>query len=154
MSIISNAVPNILSESLSKADTNRFGGAALEYSFKYESFARIGTPLTIRSGLVDLGEKTFTWQHWIFNAKSGILLAEAKALVITLDLKNRKSIAMPKKMFESLEAILIDNTSCTLRIQNYLSAKPTTTTTDEKVARRYIYVPLVHGRLLLVCGFD
>ena len=108
MSIISNAVPNILSESLSKADTNRFGGAALEYSFNYESFARIGTPLTIRSGLVDLGKKTFTWRHWIFNAKSGILLAEAEALVITLDLISRKSAAMPKEMFGSLEAILID----------------------------------------------
>jgi acyl-CoA thioester hydrolase len=64
--------------------------------------------LTIRSGLVDLGEKTFTWRHWIFNAKSGILLAEAEALVITLDLISRKSAAMPKEMFGSLEAILID----------------------------------------------
>ncbi len=108
MSIISNAVPNILAESLSKTDTNRFGGAALEYSFKYDSFAGIGTPLTIRSGLVGLSEKTFTWRHWIFNAKSGIFLAEAEALVITLDLLNRKSVAMPQKMFESLAAILID----------------------------------------------
>ena len=64
--------------------------------------------MTVTKIFKNLGEKTFTWRHWIFNAKSGILLAEAEALVITLDLISRKSTAMPKEMFQSLESILID----------------------------------------------
>ena len=107
MSIISNAVPNILSNALSTVDKSRFGGAALEYAFDYKSFGSLGTPLIVRSGLIDLGNKTFTWLHWIFDVKTNELLVEAKALVIALDLKERKSIEIPITMHRTLSNILL-----------------------------------------------
>ena len=107
MSIISNAVPNILSNALSTVDRSRFGGAALEYAFDYKSFGSLGTPLIVRSGLIDLGNKTFTWLHWIFDVKTNELLLEAKALVIALDLQERKSIKIPITMHKTLSNILL-----------------------------------------------
>lgn len=108
MAIISNAVPSILAEALSKVDISQYGGAALEYIFSYQSFAKTGTLLSIRSGLERLEGKTFTWIHWIFNAKTGALICEARALVIAINLKKRKSTKIPKKMHDSLKKILIN----------------------------------------------
>ena len=109
MALISNAVPNILGQALSQVDASTVGGAALEYSFNYKEFATINTVITIRSGLEELTKKTFTWRHWLFNEKNGNLLADARAIVITLDLKRRKSVKMPQKMFDALNSILIKN---------------------------------------------
>ena len=109
MAVISNAVPNILGQALSKAGNDNIGGAALEYSFRYQDFATIDTAITVRSGLEKLTKKTFTWRHWLFDQKNENLLADARALVITLDLKKRKSVEMPQKMYDSLNSIVIRN---------------------------------------------
>ena len=109
MALISTAVPNILGQALSRVDASTVGGAALEYSFSYKEFATKNTVITIRSGLEELTKKTFTWRHWLFNEKNGNLLADARAIVITLDLKRRKSVKIPRKMFNVLNSILIKN---------------------------------------------
>ncbi len=109
MAVISNAVPNILGQALSKVDKNIIGGAALEYSFHYKEYATGDTPITVRSALEELTKKTFTWRHWLFNERNGKFLADARALVITLDLKKRKSVEMPQKMFDALNSVLAKN---------------------------------------------
>lgn len=110
MGIVSDGIPNLLAQT-SGADRSRtptVGGAALEYRFVYRRHPRVGDVLTLRSGLKQVGPKTYTWCHWLFDLETGEATATAEAVAIALDLTTRKAIPIPEEMRANLESLVIE----------------------------------------------
>lgn len=110
MGIVSDGIPNLLAQT-SGADRSRtptVGGAALEYRFVYRRHPRVGDVLTLRSGLKQVGPKTYTWCHWLFDLETGEAIATAEAVAIALDLTTRKAIPIPEEMRANLESLVIE----------------------------------------------
>ena len=107
MGIISKAVPHLLLQGdHSIAETN-IGGAALEYEFRFKKFVSSGSGVFMKSGLRRINAKTYTWTHWLIEAATNEVLAVADSVIITMDLRTRKAIQMPKRMREELNKILV-----------------------------------------------
>lgn len=110
MGIFSNGMPTLLLET-GVRDSNRMsnvGGAALEYRFIYRRYPQTGDVLTLRSGFNQIGDKTFTHCHWLFDLETGAAVASAEAVGITLDLAARKAMPMPEAMRANLQSALIE----------------------------------------------
>lgn len=110
MGIVSDGIPNLLVQTngTDRSKTPTIGGAALEYRFIYRRYPRIGDIVTLRSGLKQVGPKTYTWCHWLFDLETGESIATAEAVAIALDLTTRKAIPIPEEMRAHLESLVID----------------------------------------------
>lgn len=110
MGLVSDSIPNLLSQTRGddRSANPDIGGAALEYRFVYRRWPRAGDILTLRSGLKQVGPKTYTWAHWMFDLETGKAVATAEAVAITLDLKARKAIAIPDAMRAHLESRVVE----------------------------------------------
>ncbi len=110
MGIVSDSIPNLLAQTRGddRSKTPSVGGAALEYRFIYRGHPAAGDVLALRSGLKEVGNKTYTWCHWLFDVESGKAVATAEAVAIALDLETRKSIPIPDEMRTLLEGLVID----------------------------------------------
>lgn len=107
--IVSDGIPNLLAQTsgTDRSKTPTIGGAALEYRFIYRRYPRVGDVLTLRSGLKQVGPKTYIWCHWLFDLETGESVATAEAIAIALDLTTRKAIPIPDDMRITLEALVI-----------------------------------------------
>jgi len=110
MGLVSDSIPNLLSQTRGDDRSNdpNIGGAALEYRFVYRSWPRERDILTLRSGLKQVGPKTYTWAHWMFDLETGKAVATAEAVAVTLDLVARKAIGIPDAMRAHLESQLVE----------------------------------------------
>lgn len=110
MGIVSDGIPNLLVQTngTDRSKTPTIGGAALEYRFIYRRYPRIGDIVTLRSGLKQVGPKTYTWCHWLFDLETGESIATAEAVAIALDLTTRKAIPIPEEMRTHLESLVIE----------------------------------------------
>jgi acyl-CoA thioester hydrolase len=112
MGAVSSAIPNLLLQILGfDRSQSRIGGAALEYRFVYHSVPRAGDVLTQRSGLAQVGEKAYTFCHWLFDLATGDAVATAEAVAITMDLDARRAIAIPAEMRARLESLVVPGLS-------------------------------------------
>ncbi|MCC5885621.1 MAG: thioesterase family protein [Gammaproteobacteria bacterium] len=109
MGIVADGIPNLLVqvEGRDRSKTPGLGGAALEYRFVYRRQPRVGDVLTLRSGLKELGEKTYVWCHWLFDLETGEAVATAEAVAIALDLNTRRAMPIPEAMRSHLAARVI-----------------------------------------------
>ncbi|MEM7019415.1 MAG: thioesterase family protein, partial [Pseudomonadota bacterium] len=107
MGKVSEAIP-VLYALTHKQDRSesKHGGAALEYRLIYRKTPQVNDWLVIRSGLRQLGSKTVTWAHWMFNQKTGECMATAEAVAISLDLEKRRAIDMPPEVRDKLQPYL------------------------------------------------
>ncbi len=110
MGIVSDGIPNLLAQTsgADRSKTPTVGGAALEYRFVYRRHPRVGDVLTLRSGLKQVGPKTYTWCHWLFDLETGEAIATAEAVAIALDLTTRKAIPIPEEMRANLKSLVIE----------------------------------------------
>ncbi|MBA4210834.1 MAG: hypothetical protein C0454_15020, partial [Parvibaculum sp.] len=110
MGIVSDGIPNLLVQTngTDRSKTPTIGGAALEYRFVYRRYPRMGDIITLRSGLKQVGPKTYTWCHWLFDLETGEAIATAEAVAIALDLTTRKAIPIPEEMRTHLESLVIE----------------------------------------------
>jgi len=108
MGIVSAAVPNLLMMSNHSISKTNIGGAAVEYEFYFYEFVKPGTCIKLLSGLRNIKNKTYTWSHWIIDINKEKILAEANAVIVTMDLKKRKSVQIPNKMKVALEDIILE----------------------------------------------
>lgn len=69
------------------------GGVALEQRIRYGRPLVAGDSLTMRSGLLALGRKTFELGHWLFSGDSGEEVAAMRVVVALFDLKARRTVA-------------------------------------------------------------
>ena len=110
MGIVSDGIPNLIvqTDGTDRSKTPAVGGAALEYRFVYRRYPRIGDIVALRSGLKQVGPKTYTWSHWLFDLETGEAIATAEAVAIALDLTTRKAIPIPEEMRTHLESLVIE----------------------------------------------
>lgn len=110
MGMVSSAVPNLLVQAGAedRSRTPNIGGAALEYRFVYRRYPRFDDVVALRSGLREVGDKTFVWSHWLFDLETGEALASAETVAISLDLETRKVIPIPADRRAHLESMVID----------------------------------------------
>ena len=107
MGIVSAAVPNLLIKSNHSVFETNIGGAAVEYEFFFNKFVEPNTSIKLFSGLRNIKNKTYTWSHWLVDIDNKKVLAIANSVIVTMDLKNRKSVQIPYKMKTSLENIVL-----------------------------------------------
>ena len=108
MGIVSASVPNLLMMSNHSISKTNIGGAAVEYEFYFYEFVKTGTCIKLLSGLRNIKNKTYTWSHWLIDIDKEKILAEANAVIVTMDLKKRKSVQIPNKMKVALEKIILE----------------------------------------------
>ena len=108
MGIVSASVPNLLMMSNHSISRTNIGGAAVEYEFYFNEFVKTGTCIKLLSGLRNIKNKTYTWSHWLIDIQKKKILAEANAVIVTMDLKKRKSVQIPNKMKVALEKIILE----------------------------------------------
>ena len=108
MGIVSASVPNLLMMSNHSISKTNIGGAAVEYEFYFYEFVKTGTCIKLLSGLRNIKNKTYTWSHWLIDINKEKILAEANAVIVTMDLKKRKSVQIPNKMKVALEKIILE----------------------------------------------
>ena len=109
MGIVSDSIPNLLAQTRGddRSKDSTTGGAALEYRFVYRGAPKVGDILTLRSGLKEVTDKTYTWVHWLFDVETGQCVATAEAVAIALDLVARKAIPIPPEMKAGLERFVV-----------------------------------------------
>jgi acyl-CoA thioester hydrolase len=108
---VSDAVPNLMAqwreETGRAAGATQTGGAVLEYRLCPSRWPRAGDLLEVRSGIVEVGEKTNRIAHWLFDPVSGDAWCTAEAVAVTFDLVTRKTIPIPDAQRAALQAKLV-----------------------------------------------
>lgn len=106
---IAASVPNMvaMTRGIDRSGDTGTGGAALEYRLVYRADPRAGDILGLRSAIKSIGAKTYIWSHWLFDLETGAAVATSETVAITLDLVERRSIAIPDDMRAGLESRLV-----------------------------------------------
>ncbi len=107
---ISDGIPNMLAATRGedRSSMGNVGGAALEYRTYYTKRPQAGDIIAVRSGLIGISEKAYTWGHWMFDLESGETIATAEAVAISMDLEVRKAIPIPDDLRMKLKKLLIE----------------------------------------------
>lgn len=107
---ISDGAPNLFArwrKESGDAQGKRLGGAVLEYRLDYLGWPRIGDFVAVRSGVIELAEKTQRVIHWLLDPVSGDAWATGEVIAVTFDLDTRKSVAPPPEQRAMLMAAAI-----------------------------------------------
>ncbi|NQV59931.1 MAG: thioesterase family protein [Alphaproteobacteria bacterium] len=89
------------------AQANKWGGAALEYALDLLAPIGAGDQFTLRSGLLDLGGKTFRFGHCLYNDSSGTLAATYDVIGCMLDLQARRAMTIPGEIRARSQKLII-----------------------------------------------
>jgi acyl-CoA thioester hydrolase len=96
---VSDSVPNLMAqwraEAVRETGLAAPGAAVLEYRLLPRAWPRAGDLIEVRSGVVDVTEKTQRLVHWLLDPISGEAWCTAEAVAVTFDLQTRKTIAPP-----------------------------------------------------------
>lgn len=113
LGLLSASIPNMFCQAFGedRSKPSKFGGAVLEYRLVYRKYPRVGDVVTLRSGLKQLGSKTYTWCHWIFDTETGEALATTESLGLRFDLETRKSIPLPEELQKAMAQRVISGLS-------------------------------------------
>lgn len=84
------------------------GFVDLEINMKFIAEIREGGEFYIKSGIVKLGNSSFTAMHYIFNAVDDSLISTCEEKAVIFDLKKRKSKPMTKEFKELASGFLVD----------------------------------------------
>lgn len=112
---VSDAVPNLLAQWRIDAARDaakdgrepQVGGAVLEYRLCPQRWPRAGELLEVRSGVVEVAEKTNKLVHWLLDPAGGAAWCTAEAVAVTFNLETRKTIPIPPTRRATLEAMSI-----------------------------------------------
>ncbi|MDR3498908.1 MAG: thioesterase family protein [Parvibaculum sp.] len=74
--------------------------ATVEIRQAYFRELRSGDTMVMRTGLVEAGEKTLRYRHWLFNAETGEAAAATEGIGLLFDRKSRKSVPIPREIAE------------------------------------------------------
>ncbi|MDE0941765.1 MAG: thioesterase family protein [Alphaproteobacteria bacterium] len=88
-------------------EAGNLGGAALEYDVRVYAPMRAGDLYTLRSGILDLGAKTFRFGHAFHNDTDGTLAATYDVVGVLFDLKARRATAIPDFIREQSKSLII-----------------------------------------------
>lgn len=111
MGIVSDAYPNVFALAGGGGLEDHHGGAAVEYRFIYRARPRAGDILTLRSAVKAVTDKTYSFCHWLFDAETGLSVATAEVVAVTLDLNARRAVPVPDNVRAGLERLLVPDLS-------------------------------------------
>lgn len=77
----------------------------------YIEQAYFGRPLTIRTVVSRIGNKSFTLDHEVVEKNSGKLIARGRAVVVVFDTETGRAQVVPDILKEKMEAYLVRQTS-------------------------------------------
>jgi acyl-CoA thioester hydrolase len=83
------------------------GGAALEQRVFYHAPVSAGDPVSIRSGIVEAGDKTMRIVHWLLNRRTGTAFATSEVIAVTFDLVARRALSLPAAARERIAALAV-----------------------------------------------
>lgn len=89
------------------AKLNQWGGAALEYDVRLHAPISAGDIYSLRTGLMNLGDKTFRVGHQFVNDSSGELAATFDIVACMFDLKARRAMTIPDDIRAQAETLMI-----------------------------------------------
>ncbi|MFQ5564613.1 MAG: acyl-CoA thioesterase [Parvularculaceae bacterium] len=84
------------------------GMAALEQTTHYKAEVMSGALLVIRSGVLEVRNKTVRYIHQMYDAEKDSLAATSELVAAHLDRKARKAIPLPAFVAEKAEALMVE----------------------------------------------
>jgi acyl-CoA thioester hydrolase len=79
---------------------------ALDQRTRYELEVLAGSLLDVSTELVEIGRKTLRFKHLMRSSESGAPVANMDLLVVMIDTKLRKSVALPSFVSERAKALV------------------------------------------------
>lgn len=86
---------------------NNLGTAALEYTIRFMRELRAGEVMSIESGLLALGERTFRCGHIMREDVSGAVCATFDSVGICIDMQRRRAVPYPDELRQRAAAMYI-----------------------------------------------
>jgi acyl-CoA thioester hydrolase len=80
----------------------------VEHRIKYKHEQRAGSMVTITSGIVEVGTKTYNGFHRMTNTESGVLAATMEVVWLNVDLATRKAAEISPEVRDKLSAHLVE----------------------------------------------
>lgn len=84
------------------------GMAALEQTTQYKAEAMPGDLLVIRSEILELGEKTIKFKHYMYDCEKETIAATPELVGIHMDREIRKGTPFPDFVRENFNKLLSD----------------------------------------------
>jgi acyl-CoA thioester hydrolase len=84
------------------------GMAALEQNIRYVRELRAGDVVEIRSGVLELGEKTMRIVHEMRNSAGDWVAARTTIVAVYFDTKARKGLALPEAVRERIRVVMVE----------------------------------------------
>ncbi|MEP3275098.1 MAG: thioesterase family protein [Stappiaceae bacterium] len=88
-------------------ESNGYGRVAVEMKLSYGTALKMGSSVQVVSGITGMGSKTFSFRHHVFDVVSGAAVAMVDVVALSLDLKTRKAVELPKSAVTELQALRI-----------------------------------------------
>ena len=86
---------------------HHWGGAALEYDVRFLAEMAAGDIYSLRSGLLDLADKTFRFGHCLHNDSTGEISATFDVVACMFDLQARRAMPIPDEVRARAEGLMI-----------------------------------------------
>ena len=83
------------------------GHAALRYQVHYYRDLTCDDLLVVRSGVREVGEKTISIFHWLFDSETGQIACTGEATCVFFDIAARKAVVIPPEFRSRIEANLV-----------------------------------------------
>ena len=90
------------------ARTRHWGGVALEYAVAFLAPIQSGDIYSLRTGLLDLADKTFRVGHRLHNDTSGKVAATFDIVACIFDLQARHTMTIPDEIRTKAQTMMID----------------------------------------------
>ncbi len=87
---------------------NHRGMAAVDQRIAYQRELRAGDLLAIRSGVLEVREKTIRFVHEMRNSETQEVSAITSLVAVHLDADARKSTALPQAIVEAARGLMVD----------------------------------------------
>jgi acyl-CoA thioesterase FadM len=109
VALISDGVAHLMMDlTPSRGPAAGVGGAALEQRIIHRAPARLGDQITVRSGVMEAGEKTMRFCHWMLNRRTGEAIATCEVIAVAFDLAARKALALPEETRVRIREMRVD----------------------------------------------
>lgn len=86
---------------------NRFGRVAVGYRLRYLRWPKSGDCLELRSGVSEVGEKTWRFRHGFIDISNGALVCSVDAIVLLFSMTERRSVPLPADIHARAERMSI-----------------------------------------------
>lgn len=84
------------------------GMAALQQTTHYKAEVMSGALLVIRSGVLEVKNKTLRFIHYMYDAEKNVLAATSELVGAHIDRKTRKAIPMPAFVAEKAASLMVE----------------------------------------------